>query len=1016
MALQWQRIALPLNAGLQTRHDPRALEPPALTRCLNAEFTDLGGILKRKPYASIGTDIAGGGTLADIRRITTYRDELLAFTKDKLYSRSEADTAWHDRGTHLATKVTERSVFTRTNEQIDCDRAELDGVVLYAWAEKTATSTFRVLAAAIDSETGAVMAGPTVIDATASRPRVMALDSVFVLLLVNGTALETRVIDPTDLAGTIDDAAADTLTIDAVHTTRAEYDVARLGAKLVGVTSRHFDAFNDFVRTFSVDATGAITVSANNSRPSDSVVAIAARGDETTGNVLVVRIDGDAVEADLLDQDLADVSVNIALGNVQSSGSSLTANQITCAWRSVAESGTEFRCYAFWSGEEETDANGFEVRQNYADTNGNAGTASTLVHAQGVASHAFDHDGHVYVWTAFNGNQGDAGMAEPLGFRSELQNTYFLRRDDDTIAHAVSAPSVASGFAQTAGHLPGVQALGGNRYAWTGLERRVIPLGEEQTGYAARSPLDIVLELDSDDARRVVECGDTAYVAGGMVLQYDGEGLTELGYHVLPWSFGALDDSGGSMDVGTYVYRVAWAWPNAAGELDRSATGTTTSILLSGAANAVQLGTFTNRQTRKTDPRSEMAIEVWRTAHDSGVGAPFHLATGKDPSVTTGNNRYLTNDVDAANVTLVDGLGDGDLIRREAFPPAAVLENLAPPPASIIAADVERVFLAGIANRPNTIAYSKTREAGSVVSFNGFLTVDVPEQGGAITALAFLNETLVAFCETAVYALPGTGFDNTGGGSNYGPPRALALDVGAQSQDALAVTPMGIPFHGSKGWHLLDRGFNVRYIGAPVDRFDGDTFVSVHVLENAHQIRCLSTSRCLVYDTVAEQWSEWTLADAVGACIWQGVYHYATATDILAEQDDHTLADYSIDIETAWIKLAGRFQGYAKLRRVWLLGEFRSAHDVRIRVGKDYDEAAYIGDKAWTATPATAGGPLRFRYGVSQPKGSAFRVRITDQAVGEATAPSGEALRLTGLDLEIGIKRGGHKLGAGSKF
>jgi hypothetical protein len=354
-------------------------------------------------------------------------------------------------------------------------------------------------------------------------------------------------------------------------------------------------------------------------------------------------------------------------------------------------------------------------------------------------------------------------------------------------------------------------------------------------------------------------------------------------------------------------------------------------------------------------------------------------------------------------------MADSDLVTKEAHPALAVLDNLAPPPASIIAADADRVFLAGIASRPNTVAYSKIREPGRVVSFNGFLTADVPEAGGPITALALLNETLVAFCERAIYALPGQGFDNLGGGQNYGPARLISVDVGAQSQETIGVTPDGILFHSEKGWYMLDRGFGVRYVGAPVDRFDGDTFVAVHVLETKHQIRCLSTSRCLVFDTIAQQWSEWGLANAVGAVIWDGVYHYATATDVLAEQSDFTGGSgYSLDIETAWIKLSG-LAGYAKLRRLHFLGEYRSAHDLRIRIGKDYNESAYIDDKTWTVSPTTVGGPEQVRHGVSQPKGTAFRVRITDQAVGTATPPVAEGLALTGLTFEVGLKRGGRR-------
>jgi hypothetical protein len=809
------------------------------------------------------------------------------------------------------------------------------------------------------------------------------------------------------------------------------YDVAPLGtvAYYVRRTSSDVDDVNVVGR---VNGTLANISDDSGVGTADGVVACAARGTPSAGQLLVVRTNGDAVVGDLWTLELSSgdpivsaATHDIALGNVQGTGTSLTPNQVTCAWRSVAESGGEFRCYVFISGEEDEETNSFAIRRGYVDSSASHLDVANVIFAQGVASHAFDHDGQVYFWGVFAGSQGDPGDAIPLGFRSQLQNTYFLYRDDGTIAHAASAPAIAGGFAQTQGHLPGVQSLGGNRYAWAGIERRVIPIGEEsvfssgfvgfvvaepvQTAYAARSPLEIVLELDSDDARRVVECGQTAYVAGGMVLQYDGEGLTEVGYHVLPWSFFGNVAGGSALeDEGTYTWQITWGWENAAGELDRSATGTTAKLFSdAGSGWSALLSVFMNRYTRKTDPRAELAVELWRTQKDGGVGAPFLLVTSKDPSA--GSSAYIPNNPANATASFSDTVTDANLIVREAGPPAAVLDNLAPPPASIVAATTDRVFLAGIAGKPNQIAYSKLREPGRVVSFNGFLTVDVPEAGGPITALAVMHETLIAFCEHAVYALPGEGFDNLGGGGNYGPARLISTDVGAQSQETIGVTPQGILFHSSKGWYMLNRGFTVDYVGAPVDRFDGDTFVAVHVLETKHQIRCLSTSRCLVYDTIAEQWAEWGLASAVSAVIWNGTYHYATASDVLAEQDDFTGgANYSLDVETAWIKLSG-LAGYAKLRWLHFLGEYRGAHDLRVRIGKDYDESAYIYDKAWTVSPTTVGGPERVRCGVSKPKGTAFRVRLTDQAVGEATVPTTEGLALTGLTFEVGLKRGGFK-------
>src|SRR5690606_29755431 len=104
---------------------------------------------------------------------------------------------------------------------------------------------------------------------------------------------------------------------------------------------------------------------------------------------------------------------------------------------------------------------------------------------------AFAYDGHAFVWLAFAAESGGT-----TGLKAQLQNTYFLYRDDGLLV-AKAAANRAGGFAATSGHLPGVQALGDDRFAWCGTMRRIVPLGD-QKGYSARAPLAIEVQFDAD--------------------------------------------------------------------------------------------------------------------------------------------------------------------------------------------------------------------------------------------------------------------------------------------------------------------------------------------------------------------------------------------------------------------------------------------------------------------------------------------------------------------------------------
>lgn len=999
----WDKYFVPLAGGLNTKADPRALPPPGLSVCKNAEFDELGGVQTRKPFASLGTNIKGGGTLADVRKVVPNGDELLVFTKDKLYSWSAYDTAWVEKATYLAPKLTESSVFVNTAEQKACDRAELGGVIVYAW-EETRGSTTTLHAAAKDAVTGAVLMAPKTIASGFSRPRLLAMGDHFLIFSNNAAAntLWVGSIDPANLSTSFD-------TIDEAEVTTAfneYYDVVKVSDTEAVAVARRDVTTSYTVAHISCTGPTAVPVVTEviKARTCDGPIAVSKA--PSSANVQVVRANGTNIQGDFLTATsaLTDVYTNQAVGTASG-----TVNQIAAAHRSVLE-GAQNRCYVFWSAGETSGATDFSAKYNWVDTGNTLGTEAVFVHRLGVASRAFDHDGRVYVWAAFASESSFSG-ANSSGFRAALQNTYFLYRDDALLV-AKAAAHRAGGFSQTTGHLPHVQSLGSNAYAWCGVERRVVPVGVNQSSYAARSPRDIRVEFDSDDARRTARLGKVLYVVGGEVLQYDGETLVEVGFHVFPWYFGAIElSSAGAVENGTYALKVTWRWDNAKGERDRSTTATHGDVAITAGPNSIQIPTW---QPLNVTHKNAIAAEVWRTLKNPSLDAPFYLVTSQDPSVTTGTNAYVENDASLDDLAVFeDALADSDVASKEINPEnGGVLENLAPPACSLIVATQDRLFLAGISDNPYQVWYSKLRGDGEVAAFHDALTVELPPAGGDITALAFLNDTLIVFCERGIYALPGEGFDNLGGGQNYGPARLLASDIGAVNAESVCLTPSGLVFKSSKGWYLLSGAQAPQYIGAAVAEFDSDTVVAAHVVESQHQVRILTTSRMLVWDYLVNEWSEWTIASGKGACMWQGKHVYCTATDVLKESDFATTqTNYALDVELAWLVPAGAM-GRFLLRQIHLLGEFRSACDMRIRVAKDYKETDAAGptwfdDRYRSVSPTDVGGPLQFRHGPKETKMEAVKIRLTPYAVGSTTnPPTGEAVRLTGLMLEMRPQRG----------
>lgn len=971
--LNWQVVNLPFGAGLKQSADARARPQPYLDIARDIQFDEDLGIQTRLPYAagSIGNAIAGGGTLTNCRRLFVDGDELCVLTKDSLYTYDAHLSQWVSRATHLAVKVTEQTRHQSTGDANECDRAELGNVIVHVWSDATL-----VYGATTDKTTGAIIVAPTAIAGAdpRKRPRLVALSTKILLFsIVTATAdLKVVAINPSDPATGL--ASGGTTALAGVA--NDYYDAVKIPGSDSAVAAVRRTVTTSY-EIMKVSNSASVTATFTKARTCDGPIAVSC--DPTGTSVQVVRGNGTNVQGDLITiSSLADSITGQAIGTAVGT----PINQIAAAHRSVQDAGA-YRCYVFWSAQQQTGSLGFLSKVNYVDTGGGIGTQGTFVTRLGIASRAFDHDGRIYVHGAFAGESSSIGAGTALGMRGQLQNSYFLYRDDALLV-AKAAFGRAEGFASSTGHLPGVALTSGSTtYSWCGCERRIIPLGNDsRSGYGARAPRDLVITFDSDDARRTARIGLTTYLSGGEIKQYDGTDLVEVGWHIYPWILATVDFGAGAIGAGTYSYKATLRWINARGEQERSTTATGEQLTLV-ANRRVTYDVAVINVTHKATTRRLAAMEFWRSAANPTPDAPFYLTTSKDPA-STGDNKYLTNDpAQAFTGTAFDNFADATLVTKETNPEnESILESLAPPAASIIIATDTRVFLGGVAGDPDRVWYSRQRSDGEVVSFHDALTVAVPRDGGDITAIAARADVLYVWRETALYAFPGVGIDNLGQGQNFGPVQIVSTDVGCMNAEAVALTDRGYVFKSRKGWFVLV-GTSLEYIGDAVSDYDSETITSIDVLEAQHQIRCLSSSRMLVFDTRVGQWAELAISDGLDSCVWQGLHTYLTSTGPKQQGTAYTGLTYGLDVETAWIKLAD-LQGAAAVRLVQPIGEFRSAHYLRVRIAYNYKYTntpavpEYIDDRSWQASPSSiAGSVLQFRHGPKRPRCQSIKVRLS---------------------------------------
>lgn len=983
---------LAFGAGIHTKGDPRSEDERLLDIAVNVEFDEIGNLRCRYPFDGVRTSLVGGGTLSNARRLAILGDELVCFTDVALYAWIPALSAWEYRADHLAIATDEQTVFSTPGDQDFADRAEINGHVVYCW--QTAADGVRI--AVRDKASGAVVQPPTTIRPSLGyvyiRPRLIALNNCVLLFWVNyvvaGTStLQCARINVNPYTYTVAGAPIASFNAAAAG---FYYDVCRIPGQdrcyaaisYLNVAGAHY-AINSVDSTFAGAQTSMTTAAA-----AAAPIAIAVSPD--AAYCTVARTQNNSVFADVLNVTAAGVALTLVSSTQLDAGVSLLS-QVTAAYRLTQDAG-RYRCYVFWSQNETTTISGaanFESHVNWIDSAATVGVDTKFVVGLGIAARAFARDSHVYLVGSFAGLSFAA--TDPSGTFSALQNTYYLYRDDAfLIGKAVWGEG--GGF-YAKGWLPNVTADTGNANAFVLMAaiRRIVSVGANSSGvnpvlaknYAERAPRETTFTFDDNRARRCVQFGATLYVLGSIVLQYDGTQLVELGTCTYPWQVSVLIGAAGVIPAGGYSYKATDRWLNAKGETDRSTTATVANFTTPGAAKLL-----VNVPDLNVTRKSNVTIEIWRTKVNPAAGSPFFLVSSQDPSVVTGDNAYLPNDPPSWVANFTDNLLDATIGVLAANPDnAGVLPGLEPPPATIAYADNQRVYLAGIPGYPNTVYYSKYRQAGQVAAFNDGLTFDVPTIGGAITAIGYLDGTLIVWCETATFAFAGSGVDDTGGGGNFQLARTLSTDLGCIGSEACAYFDDGFLVKTNKGWFVLDRGLNYQYAGDGPFKYDSEAVLAMTVLTSRHQIRVLTASRMLVFDTLVKEWAESTIADGVDMLLWNGTPAYLTATGVRAELATwvgYAGTDYSLtlmDIETNWIKFGG-MQSRAIVDFVQLLGELRSTCKIRKRLAKDYEAVSagvwsYNTDQTWVPYPGVIGAPLQVRQSPTRKRCQSLKARFT---------------------------------------
>jgi hypothetical protein len=245
-------------------------------------------------------------------------------------------------------------------------------------------------------------------------------------------------------------------------------------------------------------------------------------------------------------------------------------------------------------------------------------------------------------------------------------------------------------------------------------------------------------------------------------------------------------------------------------------------------------------------------------------------------------------------------------------------------------------------------------------------------------------------------------------------------------------------FQSRKGIYTLTKQYGVLYTGAPVEQYNSQTVMRGVLAADKNHVIFITDGRALLFDYLFKQWSTFTNHEGTSATFWDGTLCYGRTDGRVFRESDTTKSDAGsrvvMRLETAWVKL-NTLQGFQRIRRAMVLGEFKSNHRLALEIAYDYElirrrlifdatsniDTTTFGDPASPAflgdgTPFGSGtatdemGTRVYQFRAHLPKQKCQSVKFYFEDMHSVGGYLGEGYEITELMLEVGIKRGTFKI------
>lgn len=1016
-----QKVLYPISfaGGIDTKTDPKQVMAGNLQTLQNGLFNNVKELNKRFGDTLLSNSIFYNSLaphtnftpefITTAQAINSYNGEMLLFDGTNVYSYISESAKWTNKGIAAST-ITSNKQIIRQNQatQLNPDVAYLNEAEVYAWEDSRGGASGSVRYEIIDTATEAIiLADSQLIDGYGKPKCITYNDQVLIFCTDGSNNLLYQIID--------------TLNPTITHT---PITVANDGAILTGTGTFSYDCqvIDGYLFcAYLAEDSGTYKInlfSLNDTLTPSSTTTIATGSNAFTGatytSCLSVTPDAnngiwiawsnglDINCVAYTDQTLSTQIVE--LSRVYSG----TAATVTAIQQGTNLLGNAIMLYLIEVYNSTSYNESITAIQMIAPTSPGiiTGTVINTLLSVGLASKPYSV---VY--------PNNTNYYINVAYQTALNSTYFtVLLAPDLFQVVGKVNSGTGGGLRTNNMLPEIPSISTGIFKFVNLTKGAI-ISEAATIFTLLGVNSTTLNYTDPDIFNAVTQNENLMIVGGIIQIYDGISVVESNFHYPPENVTATPGSTGGLGAGQYQYQVTYEWIDNYGQIEVSTPSPIVTVTTT-LGQAVELVIPTLRLTKKQGIRTQPTICIYRTAVN---GTIFNEVT----SILA----PLVNTTTANTVTFVDSLSDASAAsNRLLYTTGGVLDNVAPPAASLISLYQDRIVLSGLED-PNLLWFSQNVQDYSnynttPTNFAAELTIGCDPLGGPITAIRNLNQNLVIFKKSYIFIVSGDGPNNTGGGSSYPNPVFLTSDVGCSNPNSISVIPAnaagegeigGLIFQSDKGIYLLDQSLNVTYIGSPAYSFNNLTVSSATLVSDQNEIIFTTTSgTSLVYDYYVGQWSTFTDQNAVDAIIYQNLFTYVQTDGYVYQADPTSFTSGGSPILMSFTTPDFSFaqiSGFQRAFHVMILGTYFGPHTLTVNVAYDFSPT-YTQTVTIDVTDTPNPNDYQFRIDFAQQQCTAIRLNITDNQ----TLPYNQGYSISAITFEVGTLGGIYRVPATQTF